>query len=471
MIFTILSYIFWVGLALGLLIFVHELGHFLAAKLFGMRVEQFSIGFPPRIAGKTIGDTEYRLGAVPLGGYVKISGMLDESFDAEHASRDPEPWEFRAKPVWQRIIVISAGVVFNLILAFAIFIGLKWHYGDVMIPADRVEGVYVAEGSVAHDVGFRTGDRIVAVNQQPLVSYDDFRSLSALAADEVSFTVEREGAPVTLPAPTDLLQRLNATEGEFGMDWLPPVAGALTQGGPAHQAGLAPGDRVIALGGEPVRFWREMVDRLQASDGSPIAVRFARPDSLAADAPPSDRLTRIEDAVYPEHAVYEATLTPDQSDGRYVIGIFSPQPDQLRAIFGIEQRQFGFGEAVVAGSAETVEWVALYGQLIKRLFTGRDSVRESVGGPLLIAKVTKEAADRSFYDLWRLIANLSIALAVFNILPIPVLDGGHLVFLIYEGITRREPSLRVRMVVQQVGMVLILAFMAFVIFNDAMRIF
>jgi regulator of sigma E protease len=467
-ILTILGYIFWVGIALGLLIFIHELGHFLAAKAFGMRVEQFSLGFPPRIAGKTIGETEYRIGAIPLGGYVKISGMIDESMDNEWTEREPEPWEFRSKPVWQRIVVISAGVVFNLLLAALIFIGLKWYYGDVVIPAERVQSVYVAPGSVAEDIGFRTGDRIIAVNDRPLETYDDFRSLEALTANEVTFGVQREGEIVRLDAPRDLMSRLNAAEGDFGFDWLPSIAGSISQGAPADEAGLQPGDRITALDGEDVQFWREMVDRLQTSDGTEISVRFVRPDSLQEGAVP----TRLEQVGrVPIGSVYETTLTPRQQDGRWVIGIYSPTPDQLRALFGIQQRHYGLGEALVAGSRETVGWVSLYGRLIKRLFTGQDAVRESVGGPLIIAKVTKEAADRSMFDFWRLVANLSIALAVFNILPIPVLDGGHLVFLIYEGITRREPSLRVRMVVQQVGMVLILAFMAFVIFNDAMRLF
>jgi regulator of sigma E protease len=466
---TILSYIFWVAIALGLLIFVHELGHFLAAKLFRMRVEQFSIGFPPRVFGKTIGGTEYRLGAIPLGGYVKISGMVDESMDTEFAASEPQPWEFRSKPVWQRIIVISAGVVFNLILAAIIFIGLKWHYGDVYIPADRVQAVYVAEGSIAHDIGFRTGDRIVAVNDRPLDSYDDFRALAALTANEVAFTVRRGADDLRLPAPDDLMSRLNQTEGDFGLDWLPSVAGGVVVGSPAERAGLRPGDRIVGFNGEPVQFWRELLERLQASDGSALTIRFARPDSLQ-EGPPAEGLARV--GQIPAASVYEASVTPEPGpEGRLVIGVYPPTVDQLRALFGIQQREYGFGGAIAAGSRETVGWVSLYGTLIKRLFTGRDNVRESVGGPLLIAKATKDAADRGMYDFWRLVANLSIALAVFNILPIPVLDGGHLVFLIYEGITRREPSLRVRMVVQQVGMVLILAFMAFVIFNDAMRLF
>lgn len=465
---AILGYIVPIVFAFGLLIFIHELGHFLAAKLFRMRVEQFSIGFPPRIIGKTIGDTEYRIGAIPLGGYVKISGMIDESMDTEWVDKDPEPWEFRAKPVWQRMIVISAGVIFNLILAAMIFVGLKWYYGDVVVPADRVESVYVAPGSLAEEIGFRTGDQLLGVNDAPLVSYDDFRTLRALTEREVSFTVKRENDSIRLQAPEDLMSRLSASEGNFGFDWLPAMIGGVVGGSPAAQAGLRPGDRLIDLGGRPVEFWLQLTDELQKTEGETVALRFVRPDSLDTE-PVGDNLTRI--ARIEGASVYETQLTPTQTDGRYVIGVHSPTSDQLRQIFGVQERSYGLGEAIIAGSQEAVNWVGLYGRLLKRLFTGQDNVRESIGGPLLIAKVTKEAADRSMQDFWMIVANLSIALAVFNILPIPVLDGGHLVFLAYEGITRREPSLKVRMAVQQVGLVLILLFMAFVIFNDAMRLF
>ena len=466
---TALSYVFWVGLALSILVFIHELGHFLAAKAFGMRVEQFSIGFPPRLFGKTIGETEYRVGAVPLGGYVKISGMIDESMDADWVEREPEPWEFRSKPVWQRIVVITAGVVFNVILAFLIFIGIRWYYGDTYVAADEVP-VYVAPGSPAADVGLETGDRIVAVNGRPWERFDDRRAFEAFTADSTVFTVDRAGRTLALRAPDDFMNRLAEVEGDLGIEWFPAIVGGLLPGGPAEAAGLRPGDRVLAIGGEPAAFWRQMERAIQQNDGSALTVRFARPHDEAAGAEPAEGLREVGRT--PDAAVYEATLTPTLSaEDRLVIGVQAPSVDQLRTLFGVEEREYGFGEAVVLGSEDAAGWIALYGRLIKRLFTGQDDLRQSVGGPLMIAKAAKDTAERSIRDFWQLVANLSIALAVFNILPIPVLDGGHLVFLLYEGITRREPSVRVRMVVQQVGMVLILAFMAFVIFNDAMRLF
>ncbi len=469
LILTILSYIFWVGLALGILVFIHELGHFLAAKLFKMRVDQFSIGFPPRILSKTVGETEYRIGAIPLGGYVKIAGMIDESMDTDFVDEEPQPYEFRAKPVWQRIVVITAGVIFNLILAFAIFIGIKWGYGETYIPAENVESIYVADGSLAADIGMRTGDRIVAINGEPTEAFDPTGGLGALSADRATFTVERDGREVTLTAPEDYASRLNAAKGDVGVDLLPALIGGVASDGPAGQAGLQPGDQILAINGEPVGFWRQLSALVQRTGSAPITVRWARPDSLA-DA--DFALAPVERRG--EAAIYEAEVTPeltnDQGGERYIVGVLAPTGEQLQALFGVRHKDFSFPEAVVAGSAETVSWVGLYGQLIGRLFTGKDDVRESVGGPVMIAKATKQAADQGMQQFWFIVAMLSIALAVFNILPIPVLDGGHLVFLIYEGITRREPSVKFRMVVQQVGFVLLLAFMAFVIFNDFTRL-
>ncbi len=472
LVLTIFSYIFWVGLALGILVFIHELGHFLAAKLFKMRVEQFSIGFPPRIVSKTIGETEYRIGAIPLGGYVKISGMIDESMDTTHLEEEPQPWEFRAKPVWQRIVVITAGVIFNFILAFAIFIGLKWGYGETYIPAENVRAVYVADGSLASDIGFRTGDRLVAVNGEPLREFDPTGGIAALSADRATYTVERSGEAITLTAPEDFASRLNRAKGEFGVDPWPSLVGNVIGGDPAAEAGIRPGDRIVAVAGQPVTFWSQMADAIQQSDGQPITVRWTRPDSLLSDDTALEPVGRTADA-----AVFETTITPklgsvgaEDDEPRYMLGINTPTPDMLKHEFGVERREYGLGEAVMAGSAETVSWIGLYGQLIGRLFTGKDDVRESVGGPVMIAQATKQAADAGMQQFWFMVAMLSIALAVFNILPIPVLDGGHLVFLLYEGITRREPSVRVRVVVQQVGFVLLLAFMAFVIFNDFTRL-
>jgi regulator of sigma E protease len=460
------SYVFWVVLALGILVFVHELGHFLAARLFGMRVDAFSIGFPPVLARLKRGDTEYRLGAVPLGGYVKIAGMVDESLDEAGLASAPAPDEFRAKPVWQRVVVITAGVFFNIVLAFLIFIGLTLAYGEAYVPAENVRSVHVRDGSVAHEIGFRTGDRVVAVNGEPLERFDDVFSPQALSADPFTATVERGGAEVELEGPDQLMTRIsrasraNPDVDVFGVTYLPAALGSIAEGSAADRVGLRPGDRVTRLGGRPIRYWEELTEAIRASGGDPVAIEWARP---AAEVRPDDPapLARRDGWAY-----YRGEVAPrETADGGYLLGV-GADPEAL----GIQYRQFGVAEGVAQGSRVAAGQIAFYVEMFGRLFTGKEDLRESVGGPLMIAKQTKEAADAGMRPFWYMVAMLSIALAVFNILPIPALDGGHLVFLLYEGITRREPSLKVRIAVQQVGMVILLAFMAFVLFNDAARV-
>lgn len=461
-----LSYFFWVALALGILVFIHELGHFLFARLFGIRVDAFSIGFPPVIWRKQRGETEYRLGAVPLGGYVKIAGMIDESMDTDFAESEPQPDEFRSKPVWQRMLVISGGVIFNMILAFLIFIGLALWYGKAYVPAESVAGVYVADSSVAYNMGMRTGDRIVGLNGAPLDRFDDLLAPQALSANPYRVEVERGSETLILEGPDRLISELSSTQAEggfeaFGFSIEPAQISAVVPGSPAEDAGIRGGDRIVAIDSQSVSFWGELVMIVQAGEGRPMQFRWARPDSLWREIDPSPE---FQEGGY---AYYESTITPDENaDGSYAVGVFV-DPTSIM----VEHENYGLIEGVGAGVNEAWSLTTFYAQFVGRLITGRENVRESVGGPLIIAKTTKEAADNGARGFWNIVAVLSIALAIFNILPIPVLDGGHLVFLIYEGITRREPSVKFRMVVQQVGFVLLLAFMAFVIFNDAVRWF
>lgn len=471
----ILSYIFWVVLAITILVFVHEMGHFLTAKLFKMRVDRFSVGFPPKIFGKRIGETEYVIGATPLGGYVKIAGMVDESMDTDFGESEPQPWEFRAKPVWQRIIVITAGVIFNVILAAVIFAALKFQYGETYIPADNVEHVYVEEGSLAYRMGLRTGDRIVAVSGKVLEQYNDLQSLESLLADPLTITVVRDGQEMTFEGPEDIFTQLNRA-GQLGISPWPSLIGEVVSGTPAAEAGLQPGDRITQIEGRPITFWAQMTEAIQASQGQPISIRWQRPDSLAGAA----AVPAATDSTHPgaprvvgrvgDHLVYEARVAPRQEGERYLLGIGLATPSMLSREFGVRHRDYTFAAALGSGVRDT--WLNIKGVVtsLTRVFTGRENFRENVGGPIMIAKVTRQAAQEGAAMFWNIVAILSITLAVINILPIPALDGGHLVFLLYEGITRREPSLKVRMVMQQVGMILLLAFMTFVIFNDILRL-
>jgi regulator of sigma E protease len=464
---NVLAYVFWVLVAIMILVFTHEMGHFLFAKLFRMRVEKFAIGFPPRLFSRRWGDTEYVIGTTPLGGYVKISGMIDESLDTEHVTQPPQPWEFRAKPLWQRMLVISGGVLFNLLLAVVIFTGLKWRYGEAYIPAENIRSVYVAEGSLAYEMGLRTGDRILAVNGRPLKHYGDLRDLEALIASPFTITVERGRDTLTFTGPPDLMTQLSRRGGLLGIAVDPPLVGGVLEGSPAEKAGLRAGDRILAVDSVEVAFWSELVEQVQTHEARPLRLRWLRADTNAGVPEGTVAVDRL-----PEGTVYEATLTPylDPETDRYYLGIAAPTPSMLMQYFGVQQKHFGAGEALIAGIQDTWTHTRVILTSLGRMITGRESFRENVGGPIMIAKVTKEAAEVGARAFWNIVALLSITLAIVNFLPIPALDGGHMVFLLYEAIARREPSVRVRLALQQVGMVLLVALMAFLILNDLLRL-
>lgn len=461
-----LPYIGWVLLAITILVFIHELGHYLAAKLFKMRVERFSVGFPPKILSKQIGETEYVLGATPLGGYVKISGMVDESMDTDTLHSEPEPWEFRAKPVWQRIIVITAGVAFNIFLAIFIFIALKYAYGNTTELATEDGSVYVAEESLAYNMGLRTGDRVLAISGTPFDPYNGARSLDGLLADSLTITVERDGKQETFEGPQDIMTQLQRAGGSLGLSFQPSIIGAVMDESPAQEAGLQEGDRIVSIGGEPVPFWVQMSEAIQSSEGQPLRVVWVRPDSVSPTPVAEAATDSIASTVPVRYAdggrVMQGQITPRQDPGsdKYVFGILA----------ATRHEDFTLGESIVGGFEDTWLNTRATAVSLKRVFTGRENFRENIGGPVMVAVVAKQAADAGPRQFWFIVALLSITLAIVNILPIPALDGGHLVFLLYEGITRREPSLRVRMVMQQIGMVLLLCLMAFLIFNDILRL-
>ncbi|MEM1054907.1 MAG: RIP metalloprotease RseP [Bacteroidota bacterium] len=454
---TALSYIFWVAIALGILVFVHELGHFLFARLFGMRVDAFSLGFPPNIIAKQVGETEYRLGAIPLGGYVKIAGMIDESLDTETMTEsEPAPDEYRAKPVWQRMLVISGGVIFNVIFAWMVYTGLNLAYGERSTPPDDIP-FEVTEGSVADEIGIQSGDRVVAINGEPLERIEDLPTAFLAGGESVDLTVVRGVDTVRVASEVEQpMTRITRAQNEaeqagepvnfysaFGLvPRTPTLIGTVSPGSAADEAGILPGDRVIQAGGRAVGDWDALTEQINGSDGEPLALVVER-----------------------EGQPVEITAQPREAGEGYRLGVGSS------TMMGTQVRDLGFGESARLGVTQTSGMIGMYFGFVGKLVTGRESFRENVGGPVMIAKQAKEAADIGGIAFWNIVATLSIALAVFNILPIPVLDGGHLVFLGYEAIARREPSLAFRIRVQQVGMVALLTLMVFVIFNDAIRIF
>ncbi|HAH51370.1 MAG TPA: RIP metalloprotease RseP [Balneola sp.] len=428
--------------ALMILVFIHELGHFLAAKLFGMRVERFSVGFPPRVWGFKKGDTDYCIGATPLGGYVKISGMVDESMDNEFLEQEPQPWEYRSKPVWQRMVVITAGVIFNMILAFVIFSGMIMTNGKVVVPVENVDGIYVTEESILHEIGFRNNDKIIGVNGENVVYFNDLVSAAALTTENLNYQVIRNGEEITIPVASSFLDSIQ-TRGFITADLiLPSSPSSIVSNSPASEAGLQRGDKIIGVNGEEVNYWIQLVSLIQANpEGEPMDVEVHRNGDL-----------------------FEVQITP--KDG--AIGIYQPDLE----IAGGIRIDYGFFESITAGWNETGEQTTGILQGFARMIKGDISVRQNLGGPIAIANMTKQATDNNgWIGFWTITALLSITLAIMNILPIPALDGGHLVFLIYEGITRKEPTEKVRIIAQNIGFFVLVTLMIFVVFNDVIKLF
>ncbi len=420
---------------LGVLVFVHEFGHFIAAKLCGMRVDVFSIGFPPRAFGKKIGDTDYCVSWIPFGGYVKIAGMIDESFDTDFVNKPPQPWEFRAKPIWQRIIVISAGVIMNVVLALGIYSALAYVHGRTVY--DTTEVGFVFEGSVADSAGFRKGDRVLSVNGKPVADWDALRRAIYLEniGNDLLFNVERDGRTVQVRshgAPLDA-----KAESDFGL--LPAhfvvVVKNVTKGLPAEQLGIQPHDSILTLGGRPVQAVR-IVEMIRGNAGKPLAIEWKRGSNTL-----------------------RGTITPT-AEGK--IGI------EFSAGYAgpIKKTEYSVFEAIAQGARDVQQVVTGTISGVVSLIRGKVSLSESLAGPIRIGKFAKESFDVGIEVYLQFMGLLSISLAILNILPIPALDGGHLIFLIVEGIIGRELPAKLKLAIQRMGFVLLLAFMAFVVYND-----
>lgn len=431
----ILNTIFYFILTIGILVLVHELGHFGAAKFFRMRVDRFSIGFPPRAFGIQIGETDYCISWIPIGGYVKIAGMIDESFDTEFANRPPEPWEFRSKPIWQRMIVMAGGVIMNLLLAIAIFWGIIYSSGKTVWPTTEIG--FVSEKSVAQTSGFLPGDRILTINGAEIRYWDEIESQIYVEhmGEDLTVTIEREGAPLTISILRTSIP--SVSEERFGV--LPkgvvPVISSVEEGKPAATAGLKSGDIISRINGSPVDFY-SLPRRIKEYPGREVRVEWRR-----------------------ETESLSATLVPT-AEG--LIGIsFGPRyegpVDRLR--FTIIE---AFGEAIV----DLVDAIGAFFRNIYSIFAGTVSLSESVGGPVKIAQIATRSAQAGLASFLTVMAWLSLTLALLNLLPFPALDGGHLMFLVYEGVFRREIPTKVKIVLQQTGFALLLVFMAFVLYND-----
>ncbi len=421
-------------LGLTILVGLHELGHMLTAKWFGMRVERFSIGFPPRLFGKQIGETDYQFGAIPLGGYVKISGMVDESLDTDALQGEPQPWEFRAKPAWQRLIVMLGGIIVNVITGIVIFTALVWSVGESYLPASEAR-FGVVTNALGREMGFRDGDKVLEVNGKPIVAFDDIYNPDALLAQGATYTVERAGQRLTVPVPADILDKFSANREEAALFVAPAfpftVARVLT-GRPAAKAGLLPGDRIQAIDGAPTPYFYQFRQALQDKAGQTVQLQVQR-------------------------GAETQTLTAEVEKGG-TLG-FEQKPE-----LNFSTRQYSLLEALPVGTAKAFGVVTANVKAFAKIFRGEASASNSLSGPIGIAREFGGVFD--WLKFWNLVGMLSMVLAFMNLLPIPALDGGHATFLLYEMIVGRKPSDAFLETAQKIGMVLLLGLMVFAFGND-----
>jgi regulator of sigma E protease len=440
---------------LSILILVHEFGHFFAAKAVGIQVPRFSLGFGKRLAGFHWGETEFVLAAIPLGGYVKMAGMEDDEASSALEGAGPPPDEvdpertFDAKPLWARTLVISAGVVMNLGFAFLLYTGLALTQGKRIVTETRLSVAGVAQNPAAVRAGFAfvpEGARLVEVAGRPVRAWND----AAEALDHAPAGPTRlrfaDAAPVTVTLPRGSSARIEALQ---GLDaFAEPVLQTVQDGSPAHRAGLRAGDRVTAVGGRPIVSWQQLVMAIQGHPGKPLALTVARGGrTLSLTVTPN------------------AERSTDGNGERVMVGKIGagiPQPA------GVDRR-VGVREAVASGARETWGSAAVIGDFLKRLLSGEVSPR-NMGGLLSIGQASGETAQLGFAVWLGFLAFFSVNLAVINLLPIPILDGGHLMFLAFEAVRGRPLSVEARIRLSQVGLVIVVALMLWANGNDVVRL-
>ncbi len=449
-----MDYVIYFILTIGILVFIHELGHFLAARACKMRTDVFSIGFGKRlfgwnqINGFTIGDlpedldlqghTDYRIALLPLGGYVKISGMVDESFDNSFASTEPKPYEFRSKPTYQKLFVISAGVLMNLILTITVFSGINYFQGKQLIKTTTV-GV-VEENTLAYEAGFRTDDKVLSINNEEVSDwYEILTSLlitdNGLAKD---VTVLRDSSNITFTVPEKILSEAAQSQPQFFLLYgnIKPAIGSVIEDSPANDAGIKAGDYFISINNIQLRNSADVIKIISANSDVELPLVILRGKDTVKTA-----------------------VTPGL-DGK--IGISLGE----KYMGPIEYEKYSFFASIGLGLEGVVQYVTVTFQYMGKVIFGDLEVAQAFGGPVKIAQFATDAADAGMIPYLRFLAVLSLSLAILNILPFPVLDGGHFVMIAIEGIMGKEIPIKIKIAIQNAGFILLLMLMAFIIYND-----
>lgn len=428
-------------MSLSLLIILHELGHFIPAKLFKTRVEKFYLFFDVKysLIKKKIGDTEYGIGWLPLGGYVKISGMIDESMDKEQMALPPQPWEFRSKPAYQRLIIMLGGVTVNFILAFIIYIGMAFVYGDTYIAnADMKDGILI-ENQAMLNAGFQTGDKIISVDGTKIEKFDNDINMKIVLGKEV--LIERNGAQQTINMPNDFVDQLSKFEKSsiVGIR-MPFVIGAVSD--ESTNTELKAKDVVLTLNGESAKYFDQAQTILENNKGKTIAATVLRDQK--------------EEQV-------QVAVDADGKLGVQLGGLAMANLEKL-GFYKVSKQEYGFLESIPVGITKGKDQLVGYGKQLKMIFSPSTGAYKQVGGFKAIFDIFPSTW--SWETFWSITALLSIMLGVMNLLPIPALDGGHVMFLLYEIISGKKPSDKFLENAQMVGFVLLITLLLFANGND-----
>ena len=451
-----MDYAFYFIVTILILVFIHELGHFLAAKISGMRVDVFAIGFGKRLfgynklTGFTVGDlpkdfdgqgnTDYRLSLLPLGGYVKIAGMVDESFDNDFVEKEPKPDEFRSKSTIAKLFVITAGVMMNLTLAILIFAGINFFQGRMIYDTNEI-GV-IPPNSIVAEAGFNTGDKILKVNEVPVSNWDELTTAILIEhlGSDLDILIDRNGNKVTVDLPSEFVQE-NSKESFFlPVGHTKPYIPSVMEDSPAEKAGLRADDVILSLNGVEINSHLEAIEIIKSNKNNEIPVM----------------LLRGEDTV-------KTAVTPGY-DGMIGIAI------EHKYLGPYSFKSYGFFESFSQAITNIGQYTYLTLTMIKNVIVGKAEMSNTFGGPIKIAQFAADSADRGITSFLSFLAMLSLSLAILNMLPFPVLDGGHFVIILVEGIIKRELPVKVKIAIQNAGFFILLMLMALIIYNDILSL-
>jgi regulator of sigma E protease len=433
-------------LSLSLIIVLHELGHYWPAKYFKIKVEKFYLFFDVKYSlfKKKIGETEWGIGWLPLGGYVKIAGMIDESMDKEQMAKPPEPWEFRSKPSWQRLIIMLGGVTVNFILAIIIYIGLAYSYGSSSIPLNSISGGYLIDNPILLESGFKTGDKILSFDGNDLRTYSELRK-SIISAS--TYEVDRDGERLQISLPNDFLGKLSSSDNTSLFELRKPfIIQSISEESLNKDYDIRQGDIIASLNGEEVKYFDQLIPLLEKNKSRTVEVVLLR-DSFKI----------------------QKTLNVNE-DGK--LGFMSGANINDMIDLGyleVTKNSYSFIESIGIGTSNFVSFFGFYLEQFAAIFNPSTGAYKGLGGFLAIGNIFPGTWD--WQSFWDRTAILSVMLGVLNLLPIPALDGGHAMFLVYEMISGRKPSDKFLETVQVIGFIILLSLVIFANGNDIYKLF